>query len=132
MANLYAIRSRAVKDLRKLHDDWYGVMSARLDRLLSEFIDAWNAGRAPARRRLPRARVARRSATSSPSAWTTGCSLAPTPDYGADALAAIRAEPAFAGAIGGDRGPARARGPSCFRGCASARACASPRPRRAA
>lgn len=24
MDNLYAIRSRAVKDLRKLHDDWYG------------------------------------------------------------------------------------------------------------
>lgn len=73
-------------------------MSAGPDRLLSEFIDAWNAGARP--------RVDDYLARASPSErdelgrrledWLL---VAPTPDYGPEALAAIRAEPAFAKAI---------------------------------
>ena len=73
-------------------------MSARLDKLLSEFIDAWN--------RAERPRVDDYLARAAPGErdelaerlddWLL---LAPTPEYGADALEAIRADPAFAGAL---------------------------------
>ncbi len=77
------------------------------DRLLSEFIDDWNAGRRPSVRELLR-RVpdgdARERLAADIEAWLE---LAPTPDLDAEARAAVRADPVvqrvFA-AVGQDAG----------------------------
>lgn len=64
------------------------------DLLLSEFIDAWNGGQRPnVREYLKRAAddADRDRLADAIDAWLQ---VAPTPDYGADARAAIRAEPA--------------------------------------
>jgi hypothetical protein len=73
-------------------------MSTSRDRLFSEFIDAWNRAERPhvedyLARASPgdRDELARRIED-----WLL---VAPTPEYGDDGLAAIRAEPAFAGAL---------------------------------
>ncbi|HET6548225.1 MAG TPA: hypothetical protein VFG79_07215 [Solirubrobacter sp.] len=66
------------------------------DRLLSDFIDAWNAGRRPRVReylaRLPDG-PERDELADQITRWLE---LAPTPDYDADTRAAIRAEPVVA------------------------------------
>jgi transcriptional regulator with XRE-family HTH domain len=63
------------------------------DRILSDFVDAWNAGRRPdVDSYLARAPDAERAALASE--ITTFLAFAPTPDYDDAALAAIRAEPA--------------------------------------
>jgi len=75
------------------------------DRLLSEFIDAWNAGRRPdAGSYLERAGPeARADLADSIAAFVT---WAPTPDYDDDALAAIAAEPIVRETLGAAREPA--------------------------
>jgi len=75
------------------------------DRLLSEFIDAWNAGRRPdAGSYLARAGPeAQADLAESIAAFVT---WAPTPDYDRDALAAIAAEPIVLETLGAAREPA--------------------------
>jgi hypothetical protein len=75
------------------------------DRLLSEFIDAWNAGRRPdAGSYLERAGPeAQADLADSIAAFVT---WAPTPDYDHDALAAIAAEPIVLETLGAAREPA--------------------------
>jgi len=65
------------------------------DRILSDFIDAWNAGRRPDfDEHLARAAEADRAQLAAD--ITAFVAFAPTPDYDDAALAAIRAEPAVA------------------------------------
>jgi hypothetical protein len=65
------------------------------DRILSDFIDAWNAGRRPDfDEHLARAAEADREQLAAD--ITAFAAFAPTPDYDDAALAAIRAEPAVA------------------------------------
>jgi hypothetical protein len=65
------------------------------DRILSDFIDAWNAGRRPDfDEHLARAAEADREQLAADITAFVG--FAPTPDYDDAALAAIRAEPAVA------------------------------------
>ena len=67
------------------------------DRVLSEFVDAWNAGRRPdVDEHLARVDPARRDELAGDIAAFVA--FAPTPDYDDAALAAIRAEPAVAAA----------------------------------
>jgi transcriptional regulator with XRE-family HTH domain len=67
------------------------------DRVLSEFIDAWNAGRRPdVDEHLARVEPAQRDELAGDIAAFVA--FAPTPDYDDAALAAIRAEPAVAAA----------------------------------
>lgn len=68
-------------------------MPANPDQVLSEFIDAWNAGRRPdVDGHLGRVAVADREALAADIAGFLA--FAPTPAYGDEALRAIRAEPA--------------------------------------
>ena len=69
-----------------------------IDKLLSDFIDAWNAGERPrVGDYLARAEPAERDELASRlEEWLL---VAPTPDYSEQTLAEIRAEPAFAGAL---------------------------------
>jgi hypothetical protein len=67
------------------------------DRILSDFIDAWNAGRRPdLDEYVARAAAPDREHLSAD--ITAFAAFAPTPDYDDDALAAIRAEPVVASA----------------------------------
>ena len=67
------------------------------DRVLSDFIDAWNAGRRPdVDEHLARVEPDRRDELASDIAAFVA--FAPTPDYDDAAIAAIRAEPAVASA----------------------------------
>jgi hypothetical protein len=67
------------------------------DRILSEFVDAWNAGRRPdLDEHLARADEADREQLSAD--IIAFLAFAPTPDYDDDALRAIRAEPVVASA----------------------------------
>jgi hypothetical protein len=68
------------------------------DQILSEFIDAWNAGRRPdVDDHL--ARVPEQERAELADQLVSFLSFAPTPDYDEDALAAIRAEPVVADAL---------------------------------
>ena len=89
------------------------------DRILSDFIDAWNAGRRPDVDELRRARrrARPRAAGADIAAFLA---FAPTPEYDDDALDAIRAEPAVAAGAAATPRPA-ASGRRCCRGCASGR-----------
>src|SRR4051812_47376221 len=73
-------------------------MSARIDKLLSDFIDAWNRAERPrVDDYLQRASPGERDELAERlEDWLL---VAPTPEYGTEALAAIRAEPAFVHAI---------------------------------
>jgi transcriptional regulator with XRE-family HTH domain len=73
-------------------------MSDPLDMVLSEFIDAWNAGERP---RLDDylARVAPQERDELGERIEDWVLLAPSPDYSEQTLAQIRAEPALAGAL---------------------------------
>jgi transcriptional regulator with XRE-family HTH domain len=67
------------------------------DRVLSDFIDAWNAGRRPdVEDHLARVEAGRRDELASD--ITAFLAFAPTPDYDDAAIAAIHAEPAVASA----------------------------------
>ena len=73
------------------------------DRVLSDFIDAWNAGRRPdVDEHLARVEPDRRDELASDIAAFVA--FAPTPDYDDAAIAAIRAEPAVASAAAAARG----------------------------
>ena len=74
-------------------------MSEEIDMVLSEFIDAWNAGRRPRiDAYLDRVAPAERDELGEQiESWVL---MAPGPEYDEDALAQIRAEPALAGALG--------------------------------
>jgi len=68
------------------------------ERVLSEFIDAWNAGRRPdVEEHLARAPAEQRRELAEQ--LLAFVSFAPTPSYGDAELAAIRAEPVVAGAL---------------------------------
>jgi hypothetical protein len=72
------------------------------DRVLSDFIDAWNAGRRPdVGEHLARVDPDRRDELAGDIAAFVA--FAPTPDYDDDAIAAIRAEPAVASAAAAAR-----------------------------
>jgi Helix-turn-helix domain len=72
------------------------------DRVLSDFIDAWNAGRRPdVDEHLARVDAAQRDELAGDIAAFVA--FAPTPDYDDAALAAIRAEPAVAAAAAAAR-----------------------------
>jgi hypothetical protein len=74
------------------------------DRILSEFIDAWNAGRRPdVDEYLERAPEADRAQLAD--AIAAFLVWAPTPDYSDTALEAIAAEPAVQSALAAARGP---------------------------
>jgi hypothetical protein len=74
------------------------------DRILSDFVDAWNAGRRPdVETYLARAPDSEREALAGEIA--TFLAFAPTPDYDDAALAAIRAEPAVLAAGGALEAP---------------------------
>ncbi len=68
------------------------------DRILSEFIDAWNAGRRPDVDDYL-ARVPEQERTELADQLVSFLSFAPTPSYDEEALAAIRAEPVVAEAL---------------------------------
>jgi Helix-turn-helix domain len=73
------------------------------DRVLSDFIDAWNAGRRPdVDEHLARVEPDRRDELASDIAAFVA--FAPTPDYDDAAIAAIRAEPAVASAAAAAQG----------------------------
>jgi hypothetical protein len=73
-------------------------VASERERILSEFIDAWNAGRRPdVDEHLARAPANERGELAEE--LLAFLSFAPTPSYGDEALAAIRAEPAVAGAL---------------------------------
>lgn len=73
-------------------------MPAHRDRILSEFIDAWNAGQRPdVDVFLARAPAGEQSELAD--LLMSFLSFAPTPSYDDDALAAIRAEPLVAAAL---------------------------------
>jgi hypothetical protein len=73
------------------------------DRVLSDFIDAWNAGRRPdVDEHLARVEPDRRDELASDIA--AFLAFAPTPDYDDAAIAAIRAEPAVASAAAAAQG----------------------------
>jgi hypothetical protein len=75
------------------------------DRILSEFIDAWNAGRRPdVDEHLARVDESERSELAGELAAFVR--FAPTPEYSDEALAAIRADPIVAGALAAARGRA--------------------------
>ena len=67
-------------------------MTLDRDQALSEFIDAWNAGRRPEVDDYL-ARVPEQERTELAARLMTFLSVAPTPDYSEEALDAIRAEP---------------------------------------
>jgi transcriptional regulator with XRE-family HTH domain len=73
-------------------------MSDPTDMVLSEFIDAWNAGRRPRLDDyLDRVAPAERDELAEQiESWVL---IAPSPDYSEDALAQIRADPALTGAL---------------------------------
>ena len=73
-------------------------MTAMNDKLLSEFVDAWNAGRRPqVSDYLERAAPGERDELAELlEDWLT---MAPTPTYSDETLAAISAEPALVGAL---------------------------------
>src|SRR3954447_13219514 len=100
------------------------------DRILSDFIDAWNAGRRPD----PDEHLARAAEPDREQLLadiTAFVAFAPTPDYDDAALAAIRAEPAVAaGAAATTPRGGRGRGHRARRALARA-ASAPPRARRA-
>jgi hypothetical protein len=74
------------------------------DRILSQFIDAWNAGRRPdVDAHLERAPEAERAGLAKDIA--SFLTWAPTPDYDAAALDAIAAEPTVQAALAAARGP---------------------------
>jgi len=73
-------------------------MSAELEQLLSDFIDAWNRAQRP-RVEDYLARAAPEERDELEQLLEDWLLVAPTPRYSADALAAIRAEPAFTGAL---------------------------------
>jgi transcriptional regulator with XRE-family HTH domain len=73
-------------------------MSDETDMVLSEFIDAWNAGRRP-RVDDYLDRVAPGEREELGEQIETWVLMAPSPDYSEDALAQISAEPALAGAL---------------------------------
>jgi hypothetical protein len=74
------------------------------DRILSQFIDAWNAGTRPeVEAFVERAPEAEREALAE--AIASFLTWAPTPDYTAAALDAIAAEPAVEAALAAARGP---------------------------
>ena len=80
-------------------------MASERERILSEFIDAWNAGRRPdVDEHLARAPAEERAELAEE--LLAYLSFAPTPSYGEADLAAIRAEPIVAGALAaaGERG----------------------------
>ena len=73
-------------------------MTPDRDQVLSEFIDAWNAGQRPdADDYLARVPDAERAELADQ--LVMFLSVAPTPEYSDDALAAIRADPIVAGAL---------------------------------
>ena len=73
-------------------------MAPEAERVLSEFIDAWNAGRRPdVEEHLARAPAEQRRELAEQ--LLAFVSFAPTPSYGDAELAAIRAEPVVAGAL---------------------------------
>jgi transcriptional regulator with XRE-family HTH domain len=80
-------------------------VASERERILSEFVDAWNAGRRPdVDDHLARAPEGERSELAEE--LLAFLSFAPTPSYGDAELAAIRAEPIVAGALAaaGERG----------------------------
>ena len=117
--NAYQRRSRGFKDLAKLKEQCDAMSTP--DQVLSDFIDAWNAGRRPRVReylaRLPDGAERDELAEQ----ITTWLELAPTPAYDDAARAAIRGEPAVAPllAVGDDAG----LWPDCCPACAPAPAC---------
>ena len=78
-------------------------MPPQPDRILSAFIDAWNAGRRPDLDEYV-ARAAEPDREQLSADITAFVAFAPTPDYDDDALAAIRAEPVVASAALAARG----------------------------
>jgi len=72
-------------------------VSTTREQVLSEFIDAWNAGKRPDVDDYI-ARVAEQEQGELADELLAFLTLAPTPDYSDEALAAIRAEPAFVAA----------------------------------
>ena len=69
------------------------------EQILGEFIDAWNAGAASRRRRLPRARPQGGARRARASSSRPGCEIAPTPAYDEATRARIAEEPALRGAL---------------------------------
>ena len=75
------------------------------DRVLSEFIDAWNAGRRPDVDEYL-ARVDQSERDDLAAELTAFLAFAPTPEYSDASLEAIRADPIVASALAGARGRA--------------------------
>lgn len=78
-----------------------------VDRLLSEFVDAWNAGRRP-RVRDYLAQVEGDDRDALAEAISSWLEVAPTPELDAEARAAVRREPTVAALLAGADGPAGA------------------------
>ncbi len=79
-------------------------MTTDRDRILSEFIDAWNAGQRPSIDEHL-ARVPEREREALLEDLTSYITWGPTPDYDDAVLAEIRAEPAMAAALSAYRSP---------------------------
>ena len=82
-------------------------MSEATDRVLSDFVDEWNAGRRPQVDEWL-ARVAAGEREELAEALMTWLSVAPTPEYDDALLAQLRADPAVAAVVAGAAGEAGA------------------------